>query len=59
VYRSTVSGGSYVRLASKVPDVSYTDTIVNSGRTYFYVVTAVDESGQESRYSNETRAVIP
>ena len=59
VYRSTVSGGPYVRIAYKVPDVSYTDTLVNRGRTYFYVVTAVNESGQESRYSNETRAVIP
>jgi len=59
VYRSTTSGGPYVRIASKVPDVSYTDAIVNSGTMYFYVVTAVDRSNQESKYSNEARAVIP
>lgn len=59
VYRSTISGGPYVRVASRVPDASYTDTIVRSGETYFYVVTAVDQSNQESKYSNEARAMIP
>ena len=59
VYRSTISGGPYVRLASKVPDASYKDTIVRSGEIYFYVVTAVDQSNHESKYSNEARAVIP
>ena len=59
VYRSTISGGPYVRLASGVSDPSYTDTIVSSGRTYFYVVTAVDQSNRESDYSNEASAVIP
>ena len=59
VYRSTISGGPYVRLASRVPDTSYTDTLVNSERTYFYVVTAVNQYNRESKYSNEARAVIP
>ena len=59
LYRSTISGGPYVRLASAVSDPNYTDTIVNSGRTYFYVVTAVDQSNRESDYSNEASAVIP
>ena len=59
VYRSTISGGPYVRLASRVPDVSYIDTLVNSKQTYFYVVTAVDQSNRESKYSNEARAMIP
>jgi fibronectin type 3 domain-containing protein len=59
VYRSTISGGPYVRLASRVPDVSYIDTPVNSKQTYFYVVTAVDQSNRESKHSNEARAMIP
>jgi len=59
VYRSTISGGPYVRLATRASDASYTDTIVSSGRTYFYVVTAVDQSSRESSYSNETRVVVP
>jgi len=59
VYRSTISGGPYVRLSCRVPDVSYTDTIVNRGAIYFYVVTAVDQSNRESKYSNEARVVIP
>ena len=53
VYRSTISGGPYVRLASVVSDPNYTDTIVNSGRTYFYVVTALDQSNREKQYATE------
>ncbi len=59
VYRSTISGQSYFKLASGVASRSYDDYLVVSGRTYFYVVAAVDRSGQESRYSAEIHAVIP
>jgi fibronectin type 3 domain-containing protein len=59
VYRSTTSGGPFVKLASRIPEPRYEDRLVNSGRTYYYVVTAVDQAGRESRFSNETRAVIP
>ena len=59
VYRSTTSGGPFVKLASQVPSPPYEDKLVNSGRTYFYVVTAVERSGRESRFSAEVRAVIP
>ena len=59
VYRSTTSGEHYVRLASRVRKPKYTDTKVKSGTTYFYVVTAVDELGHESKYSNEVKARIP
>jgi fibronectin type 3 domain-containing protein len=37
----------------------YEDGLVGSGRTYFYVVTAIDQAGRESRFSNEARASIP
>jgi hypothetical protein len=59
IYRSTTPGGRYAKIASGVPRPPYEDRVVTSGRTYFYVVTAVDRSGQESRYSGEVRAEVP
>ena len=59
VYRSTTSGGPFVKLASGVAAPPYEDRLVTSGRTYFYVVTALDQTGRESRFSNEVRAAIP
>jgi fibronectin type 3 domain-containing protein len=59
VYRSTTSRGPYVKIAARVPDLTYTDKFVVSGRTYFYVVTAVDQADHESKYSEEIKAVIP
>ena len=59
IYRSTTSGGPFVKLASGVPAPPYEDRLVTSGRTYFYVVTALDQTGRESRFSNEVRAAIP
>jgi hypothetical protein len=60
VYRSTVSGSSYAKMnASPVGGVSYADSSVQSGQTYYYVATSVDASGNESVYSNEVSAVIP
>jgi fibronectin type 3 domain-containing protein len=35
------------------------DPGVQSGTTYFYVVTAVDSSNVESTYSNQATAAIP
>src|SRR5579871_6865246 len=60
VYRGTQTGGPYTRLNSSVqPGTTYSDTGVLAGGTYFYVVTAVDSSSQESAFSTETTAVIP
>jgi hypothetical protein len=60
VYRSTTSGTGYTKLSgSPVSVVSYTDSSVVNGTTYYYVTTAVDSSGTESGYSNEAVAVIP
>ena len=39
--------------------LSYTDTTVQSGLTYYYVVTAFDDRAQESVYSNDAKAVVP
>ena len=60
VYRSTTSGGGYVKInGSLVPSMNYTDSAVQNGTTYFYVTTAVDGSGNESTFSNEASAAIP
>jgi hypothetical protein len=60
VYRTTVSGTSYVKInSSLVAVLTYTDSTVQSGTTYYYVTTAIDSSGNESVYSNEVSAPIP
>ncbi len=60
VYRSTDSGGSptpYSQVNGLVGTNSYTDVTVSNGTEYFYVVTAVDTSTNESvGYSNEASA---
>jgi len=60
VYRGTTSGGPYTLVSSGLVSVlTYTDSTVQAGATYFYVVTAVDSSGNESAFSNEVQAVVP
>jgi hypothetical protein len=59
-YRGTVSGGPYTRLnAQLIPALTYQDTTVQAGVTYYYVATAVDSTGAESVDSNEAVAQIP
>lgn len=52
VYRGTVTGGPYTRIAV-VPDSAYTAVGLTNGTEYFFVVTAVDTSLNESAESNE------
>jgi len=60
VYRSTTSGSGYVKInSSLVSGLTYTDSDVTGGTTYYYVTTAVDSSGSESAYSNQASAAIP
>ena len=61
VYRGTVSGGPYTTMltASPVAATQFTDTGVQSGQTYYYVVTAVNSSDIESAYSGQATASIP
>ncbi len=61
VYRATTSGGPYTKLttSSPVTTLSYTDTNILSGQTYYYVATAVDSSNTESAYSTQTQANVP
>jgi hypothetical protein len=60
VYRATASGGPYTKLTpSAIPETRYTDTSVEAGRTYYYVVTSVDSDGLESSHSNQASATVP
>jgi hypothetical protein len=59
VYRAGVSGGPYAAVVSANSGTTFLDGSVQSGQTYYYVVTAVDTSGTESAYSNQVQAVIP
>ncbi len=64
VYRSATSGSGYQRLNGPLPveylTVSdYIDLAVVNGQTYFYMITAVDASGNESTPSVEIGDVTP
>ena len=56
VYRSTTSGKNYKIINPELlpsDTLTYTDTSLEGETTYFYVVTAVDKSSNESNYSSE------
>jgi uncharacterized membrane protein len=60
VYRASTSGGPYAKLnSSLVISLTYTDSTVLAGQTYFYVVTALDSSNTESDFSNQASGQIP
>jgi hypothetical protein len=60
VYRSETSGANYVPIVSAtISALTYDDATVALSTTYYYVVTAVDSSGNESVYSNQASAIIP
>jgi hypothetical protein len=60
VYRGTVSGGPYTKINSSLLAIlSYADSTVQSGTTYYYVTTAVDSGGDESVYSTGASGTIP
>jgi fibronectin type 3 domain-containing protein/regulation of enolase protein 1 (concanavalin A-like superfamily) len=53
VKRATVSGGPYTTVATGVTATSYTNTGLTNGTTYYYVVSAVNSSGESA---NSTQA---
>jgi hypothetical protein len=60
VYRSTTPGGLYTKLNGiLLTQPTFADTALVSGKTYYWVVTAVDPNGNESGFSNEATATIP
>ena len=56
VYRSRLSGAGYDYVGSATAP-AFTDTTVDNGVLYYYVVTALDSAGNESGWSNEANAV--
>ena len=59
-YRATASGGPYTSLNSTPnPQLLWTDSNVQTGTTYYYVVTSVAPNSAESSYSNQAAASIP
>lgn len=59
VYRSIRSGKDRDRLTDKpLNRTTYSDTTVKAGVTYYYVITAVDTSGNESAWSEERKVFV-
>jgi Abnormal spindle-like microcephaly-assoc'd, ASPM-SPD-2-Hydin/Immunoglobulin domain/Immunoglobulin I-set domain len=59
-YSSAQSGGPYTKLTgTPVAATSYTDSSVQAGQTYYFVVTSVDAGNMESAYSAEVSALVP
>jgi fibronectin type 3 domain-containing protein len=60
IYRKSKSEKEYRKInSSPVDALTYLDTGVESGRTYHYVVRAVDPQGRESVNSHEFTVTIP
>ena len=60
VYRGTVSGGPYsIITSSEISATDYTDSTVLGGHVYYYVIRAVNSSGDESTNSSQVSATIP
>ena len=60
VYRSEEPGVQGTRLNSELlPTPAFQDAHVLAGRTYFYTVTAVDHTGNESAASSEISGAVP
>lgn len=60
VYRGAALEGPYTKInASPNPSLTFTDASVVGGQTYFYMTTAVNKHGEESKYSNRVQVEIP
>ncbi|MFS1517189.1 hypothetical protein V1503_12100 [Bacillus sp. SCS-151] len=56
IYRSTQSGGPYISIAQNINETNYIDIDVSNNVNYYYVITAVNNSG-ESEYSLEVSGI--
>ena len=57
VKRSTIYNGTYTTIATNVGLISFTDTNVSNGTTYYYVVSAVNSLGESS--DSTPASVVP
>ncbi|MCX6580473.1 MAG: fibronectin type III domain-containing protein [Candidatus Aminicenantes bacterium] len=55
IYRKSTEEGEFTLLADQVTGNQYKDKDVKKGTLYFYVVTAVDNKGNESQYSTAAK----
>jgi hypothetical protein len=53
IYRSDLPSPDYIDYYKTVGKNKYVDTLVESGKTYYYRVTAVDDAGNEGDFSRE------
>jgi hypothetical protein len=53
LYRRSEQQDEFTLAADNITTNHYKDKNIEPGNTYFYVVTALDKKGNESRYSNE------
>lgn len=58
VYRSESPGGPYANIGT-TPMATFSDREVSGGTEYFYVISAIDLSGNESGFSEEASATAP
>ena len=58
IYRSTTSPANTLidSISGSLPDTIYTDLGLTNGQTYYYRITAVDSTDNESGYSSEVSA---
>jgi hypothetical protein len=60
IYRGNQHLGPYSPMnTTPTVNTKYTDSTVQSGATYYYVVTSVDAQSHESTYSNEVQVTVP
>ena len=62
VYRAVTSGGyNYASPLNSAPisGTSFTDCTITLGQTYYYVIRAIDSSGNQSVNSSETVVTVP
>jgi hypothetical protein len=60
VYRGARTGGPYSKINPVLDaSTSFTDSTVQGGATYYFVVTAVNAANQESTTSNELKIMVP
>jgi hypothetical protein len=60
VYRGAAPKGPYTKINSALNSTAtYTDASVQPGQTYFYMTTAVDKKGRESKFSNQVQVTLP
>ena len=59
VKRSTTNGGPYTVVATGVATTNYSDTGLNSGETYYYVVSAVNSGGESTNSAQAGATTLP